>query len=201
MLTSRLKTRARRLILAVVVVAIAAASWLTAALAGPTPGTTYRYRLVAMNSSDTSCGCDVTFTTTVRTAAPPTSSATAPAAAPLTLTAVRCVVPSLAGKTLPASRQVLLRAHCRLGAVAQKARKRHATPRSTLRVSWQSARPGSKRPAGFRVSVKLAAAARRSGLCFMSWCFSGPVEFGGGAGWRSAVDVAVTLSMLERRRG
>jgi hypothetical protein len=178
MSTSRPKTRARRLILAVVVVAITAAIWVTPALAGRKPATTYHYRLVAMNSAYTNVGGDVTLTTTVRTATPPTSPATAPAAAPPTLTAVRCVVPSLVGKTLRAARQVLLHAHCRLGAVAQQERGRHRTPRPALPVSWQSAKPGSKRPIGLRVSVKLAAAARRSELCFMSWCFSGPVEFG-----------------------
>lgn len=117
-----------------------------------------------------------TFSTTVRAAALPAPPATAPAAARPSLTATGCVVPSLVGKTLRTARQVLLRADCRLGAVAQQKRKRRRTPRSTLRVAWQSAKPGSKRPIGFHVSVKLAAAARRSGPCFMSWCFSAPVE-------------------------
>jgi dipeptidyl aminopeptidase/acylaminoacyl peptidase len=60
---------------------------------------------------------------------------------------VRCVVPRVIGKRLPAARAQIGRAHCRVGRV------RRARSRRVGRVIAQSPGPGAKRPAGTRVNL------------------------------------------------
>jgi hypothetical protein len=66
--------------------------------------------------------------------------------------AVRCVVPNLRAKTLGRAKTALSRAHCAMGQVRRPGK---VSPRHTLRVRAQSARPRTAHPSGFRVSVTL----------------------------------------------
>jgi hypothetical protein len=65
-----------------------------------------------------------------------------------------CVVPHLTGLTLAASQAALGRAHCALGAVRRPMR---LVPGRVLRVTSQSASPGSRHRAHFAVSIVLGA--------------------------------------------
>jgi hypothetical protein len=82
-------------------------------------------------------------------AAPPPPPAPAPPLPPPPAPAlrVRCVVPRVIGKKLPAARTRIRSAHCRLGRV------RRVHPRRVGRVIRQSPRPGARRPAGTKVSL------------------------------------------------
>lgn len=62
--------------------------------------------------------------------------------------APQCKVPRLTGKTLPASRRILRRSRCRLGAV-------RGHRRTGDKVIKQSPRPGLSRPAGWTVNVTI----------------------------------------------
>lgn len=59
-----------------------------------------------------------------------------------------CKVPSLTGKTLPATRRLLRRSRCRLGAV-------RGQRRTGDKVIKQSPRPGLSRPSGWAVNVTI----------------------------------------------
>lgn len=59
-----------------------------------------------------------------------------------------CKVPKLAGKTLPATRRILRRSRCRLGAV-------RGHRRTGDKVIKQSPRPGLSRPSGWAVNVTI----------------------------------------------
>jgi len=63
-----------------------------------------------------------------------------------------CVVPKLVGKTLPAAKSALSKAHCRLGTVKRPSHKRH----QTLHVTKQSVAPHTKKPKGTKVNLTLA---------------------------------------------
>jgi cytochrome c peroxidase len=67
----------------------------------------------------------------------------------------RCVVPRLRGRTVAASRRLLVRSKCGLGLVL-RSRKAHGK----LVVSSQRPAAGTKRPAGSRVAVRLRVKAR-----------------------------------------
>jgi hypothetical protein len=64
---------------------------------------------------------------------------------------VECVVPAIAGGTLPDARRALLKAHCSLGKVSAP-HSRHGS----LVVVWQSRSHGSRLARGSAVSVRLA---------------------------------------------
>lgn len=65
---------------------------------------------------------------------------------------IRCVVPSLWGKTLAQARRALHRAHCALGGVAKLT---HAKQGHRLAVVWQSPLPSSVFPRGAKVNLRL----------------------------------------------
>ncbi|MEA2286761.1 MAG: hypothetical protein QOJ21_2804, partial [Solirubrobacteraceae bacterium] len=65
---------------------------------------------------------------------------------------VRCVVPSLRGRSLGQARLLLTRAHCRLGQVA---RARPGRRRLVIGVQWPGA--GARGRAGMHVMVRLLA--------------------------------------------
>jgi hypothetical protein len=77
----------------------------------------------------------------------PTSNAAGSPLAP-TSPGRHCKVPRLTGKTLPASRRILSRSRCRLGAVRGRRR-------AGKEVTRQSPRPGLTRPAGWAVNVTI----------------------------------------------
>lgn len=99
-------------------------------LIGLKPGTTYHYRLLVSNEDGSAAGLDRSLRT------PP----------------VRCVVPRLIGDSLNAARQALARSHCRLGHVT---RPHHIARHAKLRVKSQHPSPGTVRPKGAKVGVKL----------------------------------------------
>jgi hypothetical protein len=68
-------------------------------------------------------------------------------------TAPVCVVPHLVGLTLAGARRVLRHAHCQLGRVRELRRPQH---HRVLRVRRQTAQPGTRQPAGYRVGVGIA---------------------------------------------
>jgi hypothetical protein len=68
----------------------------------------------------------------------------------LPTTGVPCVVPKLKGKSLKAVRKALKKADCKLGKVGGARGKR-------AKVKKQGAKPGTRLPAGSKVSVRLAA--------------------------------------------
>jgi hypothetical protein len=98
-------------------------------LAGLAPSTTYYFELSLSTPDGTVTGTRVQFRT---------------------LGAAGCVVPKLTGKPLSQARKLLVRAHCALGEV--KRPHRHT---GKLAVLAQSARPGTRHKAGFKVSVTL----------------------------------------------
>jgi hypothetical protein len=81
---------------------------------------------------------------------PTSSPAASPAGSPLAPTPPgrTCKVPRLNGKTLPASRRILSRSRCRLGAI-------RGQRRAGKEVTRQSPRPGVTRPAGWAVNVTI----------------------------------------------
>jgi hypothetical protein len=72
-------------------------------------------------------------------------------------TSPRCVVPRLTHMTLAGARDRLRRAHCRLG---KASRPRRVPSHHRLRVTKQSARPGTRHRSNFLVNVRLYAARR-----------------------------------------
>jgi len=79
---------------------------------------------------------------------PPPAPAPAVAPTPTPEPAPTCQVPSLTGKTLPATRRLLRRSRCRLGAV-------RGHRRTGDKVIKQSPRPGLSRPSGWTVNVTI----------------------------------------------
>lgn len=79
---------------------------------------------------------------------PPSTPTPAGGPSPAQLVARTCTVPRLIGKTLPASRRILSRSRCRLGAV-------RGQRRAGKKVTRQSPRPGIARPAGWVVNVTI----------------------------------------------
>lgn len=77
---------------------------------------------------------------TVRVEMPPAESPT--------VNAPVCLVPSLAGKSLKASRRLLRKSHCKLGPV-------HGERGKGAKVAKQYRKPGRSLPAGTEVGVKL----------------------------------------------
>jgi hypothetical protein len=65
--------------------------------------------------------------------------------------AVRCVVPSLKGHSLPAATRLLVNAHCKLGKVT-RSRGGHS---KTLVVTTQSAAHGRQLPEGAAIAIQL----------------------------------------------
>jgi hypothetical protein len=86
------------------------------------------------------------LTTTTSLAATGTSSANQPA--PMTM----CVVPRLDHKTLSQARRALSRAHCGVGAVHKPA---HLPANRVAHIGRQSTAAGTRKHAGFRVSIWL----------------------------------------------
>jgi hypothetical protein len=101
---------------------------------------------------------DVTVTTAIGTSPaeaadtftydPAPTPVPAPTPSPTPEPAPTCKVPSLTGKTLPATRQLLRRSRCRLGAV-------RGHRRTGDKVIKQSPRPGLSRPSGWAVNVTI----------------------------------------------
>jgi hypothetical protein len=83
------------------------------------------------------------------TPAPTTVAASTPASAP-----VKCKVPKLRGRTLPAAKRLLRHNHCRLGKVTRKASARMRPGR----VLASTPRAGSRRASGARIAVRIASA-------------------------------------------
>jgi hypothetical protein len=73
----------------------------------------------------------------------------------------RCVVPSLKGDSLGKVRNVLRKAHCRLGSASSSSGRRL---RGSLVVIHQHPRPGTRRPTNAKVTVTLGKRNHRPGL-------------------------------------
>jgi hypothetical protein len=115
-----------------------AAQNVSAALAGLAPATVYHYRLVASSSWGSATGADATFTT-----------ATPPPPPPPPPPPVRCVVPKVVGKKLPAARKAIVRAHCRVG----KVRKKFSRRVKKGRVLAQSPKAGKRLAKNAKVNL------------------------------------------------
>lgn len=71
----------------------------------------------------------------------------------------RCTVPYLKGQSLRSAKRMLKRSNCRLGTVSRSKAKRHQKHqkrKKRLTVRGQSPKPGSTKPVGTKVSVRLA---------------------------------------------
>jgi thermitase len=69
---------------------------------------------------------------------------------------VRCVVPRLAGRTIPQARRMLATRHCALGRTT-----RTFSPKGRGRIVRQSRRPGAQLPSGTRVNLVVSRGRRR----------------------------------------
>ena len=108
--------------------------------AGPGP-----VDITVTNSVGTSPAVPADTFTYVAPSAPPAQSTPTPPPATIART---CTVPRLIGQTLPASRRILSRSRCRLGAV-------RGQRRAGRKVTRQSPRPGLTRPSGWAVNVTI----------------------------------------------
>jgi IPT/TIG domain/PASTA domain len=112
-------------------------------------------RLTAVSPANATAGSAPVTVTTIagKATASPGFNYEAPPVAPVATTPppAHCVVPNLSGKKLPAAKQALVGAKCKLGTVKKLA---GATAKSG-KVSKQGSKPGSKLAVGSKVAVTL----------------------------------------------
>ena len=101
-------------------------------------GTTYHYRFVASNAAGTTAGLDRTFVTLPGASPPPPPPPVLPA--PSRPRLVRCVVPNVRGKKVPAARTALKKRRCTAGKITR----RYSAKVKKGRIVSQKPRPGTR---------------------------------------------------------
>jgi hypothetical protein len=138
-------------------------------IAGLAPGTTFHYRVAAVNAEGSATGVDRTFTTASESSpgpapvvGPPVGPTPTLPTGPTEPSAKTCRVPKLTGKTLTAATAALKKAGCSLGKVKKPRARRGAKP-VKLVVKKQSAAAGATLAAPGKVNLTLGPAAKKKG--------------------------------------